>query len=81
MGRGSGGSKAHPSTVAALGGIKCQNITQACKGYFCCSEVPKDLWKDYQRYDYDFEPFHQFWVQRQQQNEAEEGNSFGLAAA
>jgi len=81
MGGGSGGSRAKPSAVFPLGGVLCQKVTHICKGIYCCSEVPKDLWKDYERHDYDFETFREFWNQRQEQNELEEGNLFGYAAA
>ena len=81
MGGGSGGSLAKPSTVFPLGRVQCQKVTHICKGIYCCSEVPKDLWMDYRRYDYDFETFRQFWNQRQEQNELEEGNPFGYTAA
>jgi len=80
MSGGTGGSASRPSEVMALNRIKCRVVSQSCKGCFTCSEVPADLWKDYKRYDYDFDTYHQFWTQRQAQNETEEANPFGYAA-
>jgi len=57
MGGGSGGSLAKPSTVFLLSIVQCQKVTHICKEIYCCSEVPKDLWMDYQQYDYNFETF------------------------
>jgi len=70
-----------PTPVVALEGISCQNNSQRCRGLFHCSQASPDLFKHYTRWDYDFEPYRQMWLQERKDQQALCNSYFGQAAS
>ncbi|KIJ43131.1 hypothetical protein M422DRAFT_47982 [Sphaerobolus stellatus SS14] len=80
-GGGTGGSALKPTTVYLLDNAKCIRASHTCRGSFLCTQRNPKIWEDYERFEYDFEPFQELFHQDLDDNAEEHKSPLGHAVA